>query len=112
MCSRRWFQNVSQKLDLFGETLFFYPVANTFSQTGCQIPCTFPIDYKQKTTNFQTCGLVLCYWLLYEKCYILAECQLNMSWTSIQMSGWTSTFHQLLLLNIYLSPKLSYVHCI
>ncbi len=21
-----------------GETLFFYPVANTFSQTGCQIP--------------------------------------------------------------------------
>ncbi len=30
--------NFTQKLDLFGETLFFYPVANTFSQTGCQIP--------------------------------------------------------------------------
>ena len=28
----------TQKLDLFGETLFFYPMANTFSQTGCQIP--------------------------------------------------------------------------
>ncbi len=23
---------------VFGETLFFYPVANTFSQTSCQIP--------------------------------------------------------------------------
>ncbi len=30
--------NLTQNLDLFGETLFFYPVANTFSQTGCQIP--------------------------------------------------------------------------
>ncbi len=34
MCSKDFTQN----LDLFGETLFFYPVANTFSQTGCQIP--------------------------------------------------------------------------
>ncbi len=33
--------NFTQKLDLFGETLFFYPVANTFSQTGCQIPQVF-----------------------------------------------------------------------
>ncbi len=30
----------TQKIDLFGETVFFYPVANTFSQTGCQIPVT------------------------------------------------------------------------
>ena len=28
----------TQKLDSFGETLFFYRVANTFSQTNCQIP--------------------------------------------------------------------------
>ncbi len=35
MCSK----DITQNLDLFGETLFFYPVANTFSQTGCQIPC-------------------------------------------------------------------------
>ncbi len=33
-----WEINFTQNLDLFGETLFFYPVANTFSQTGCQIP--------------------------------------------------------------------------
>ena len=26
--------NFAQKLDLFGETLFFYPVANAFSQMG------------------------------------------------------------------------------
>ncbi len=32
--------NFTQKLDSFGETLFFYPVANTFSQTNCQIPNT------------------------------------------------------------------------
>ncbi len=30
--------NFTQKLDSFGETLFFYPVANTFSQTNRQIP--------------------------------------------------------------------------
>ncbi len=36
MCSKDI--NFTQNLDLFGETLFFYPVANTFSQTGCQIP--------------------------------------------------------------------------
>ncbi len=29
---------ITQKLDPFGETLFFYPVANTFSQTNRQIP--------------------------------------------------------------------------
>ncbi len=32
------FWKITQKLDSFGETLFFYPVANTFSQTNCQIP--------------------------------------------------------------------------
>ena len=30
--------NFTQKLDSFGEPLFFYPVANAFSQTNCQIP--------------------------------------------------------------------------
>ncbi len=30
--------NFTQKLDSFGEALFFYPVANNFSQTNCQIP--------------------------------------------------------------------------
>ncbi len=34
MCSK----DITQKLDSFGEALFFYPVANTFSQTNCQIP--------------------------------------------------------------------------
>ena len=29
----------------FGETLFFYPVANTFSQTGCQIPNILGPDF-------------------------------------------------------------------
>ncbi len=40
MCSKdiTTFKNI---LDLFGETLFFYPVANTVSQTGCQIPYAF-----------------------------------------------------------------------
>ncbi len=36
MCSKDI--NFTQKLDSFGEALFFYPVANTFSQTNCQIP--------------------------------------------------------------------------
>ena len=35
---KKYVLNFTQKLDLFGETLFFYPVGNTFSQTGCQIP--------------------------------------------------------------------------
>ncbi len=38
MCSKDIDSVVTQNLDLFGETLYFYPVANTFSQTGCQIP--------------------------------------------------------------------------
>ncbi len=34
-----WFlKKITQKLDSFGEALFFYPVANTFSQMDCQIP--------------------------------------------------------------------------
>ncbi len=37
MCSKD-ILNFTQKLDSFGEPLFFYPVANTFSQTNCQIP--------------------------------------------------------------------------
>ncbi len=36
MCSKDL--NFTQKLDSFGEALFFYPVANIFSQTNCQIP--------------------------------------------------------------------------
>ncbi len=40
-CVKRPLLNFAQKLDLFGDTLFFYPVANTFSQTGCQIPFAF-----------------------------------------------------------------------
>ena len=46
MCSKdmRPLLNFTQKLDSFGETLFFYPVANTFSQTDCQIP---PVTYEQ-----------------------------------------------------------------
>ena len=39
--------NCTPKFDLFGETLFFYPVANTFSQTGCQIPTdSWPLPYQ------------------------------------------------------------------
>ena len=49
MCSKDI--NFTQNLDLFGETLFFYPVANTFSQTGCQIPP--PNQYK--ATLYTTC---------------------------------------------------------
>ncbi len=52
MCSKD--TNFTQKLDLFGETLFFYPVANTFSQTGCQIPKVLyelNINYGNKEQN-------------------------------------------------------------
>ncbi len=43
--------NFTQKLDLFGETLFFYPMANTFSQMGCQSIIRIPYHSRYKNTE-------------------------------------------------------------